>query len=123
MNINFWQQLKRPAHAISLTLLFLVIGFFLTLNLLNFNRLPYGVTINDLKISGMNFDQAKKILNQQIIKFDSQKLNLVFGDKSWAFSPKELGIIIDPEATLEAAANLAMGQTCWPPPLNNLPLY
>jgi len=109
MNINFWQQLKRPAHAISLTLLFLVIGFFLTLNLLNFNRLPYGVTINDLKISGMNFDQAKKILNQQIIKFDSQKLNLVFGDKSWAFSPKELGIIIDPEATLEAAANFGHG--------------
>lgn len=87
----------------------MVIGFFLTLNLLNFNRLPYGVTINDLKIGGTNFDQAKEILNQEIIKFDSQKLNLVFGDKSWEFSSKELGVIISPEETITTAANFGHG--------------
>lgn len=109
MSINFGQQLKKPTYAIGLTLLFLVIGFFLTLNLLNFNRLPYGVTVNDLKIGGTSPDQAKEILNQQIIKFDSQKINLVFGDKSWAVSPKELGVIIDAEATVAMATNFGHG--------------
>ncbi len=109
MNANFWQQIKRPPYVISLTLLFLLIGFFLTLNLLNFNRLPYGVSINNLKIGGASPGQAKEILNQQIIKFDSQKLNLVFGDESWTFSPKELGIVIDEEATLIIAANFGHG--------------
>jgi len=109
MNINFWQQLKRPTYIISLTLFFLVIGFFLTLNLLNFNRLPYGITINNLKIGGTSLDQAKEILNQQIIQFNSQKLNLVFGDESWILTPRELGVVIDGEATLAMAANFGHG--------------
>jgi len=109
MKINFWQQIKRPPYLISLTLLFLVIGFFLTLNLLNFNRLPHGVTINSLKIGGKDFSQAEEILNQQIIKFSFHKLNLVFGDKNWAFSPRELGVVIDGEKTLAAATNFGHG--------------
>ena len=109
MNASFWQQIKRPTCIISLTLFFLLIGFFLTLNLLSLNRLPYGVTINNLEIGGTSFNQAKEVLNQQIIKFDSQKLNLVFGDKNWTLSPEELGIIIDGEKTLATIANFGHG--------------
>jgi vancomycin resistance protein YoaR len=87
----------------------LVIGFFLALNLLNFNRLPYGVTINNLKIGGASFAQADQALTQHIVNFDSQKLNLVFGDKSWLLSPRDLGIAIDKKATLLAAANFGHG--------------
>jgi len=109
MSAVFWQKLKRPYYLAGLTALFLLIGFFLTLNLLNFDRLPYGIAINNFKIGGANFVQAQEILKQQIASFESQKLKLTFGNESWLLSPKELGISIDSEQTLANAKNFGHG--------------
>jgi len=111
MNIIFWQQLKKPYYIISFALAFLLIVFFLTLNFLNFDRLPYGLSIGNFKIGGNKISQAEKNLNQEVEKFQNQKIALSFNNEKWLFSPAELGIKINSRETLSAATNFGHGSS------------
>ncbi len=72
-------------------------------------QLCWGLTLGNLKLGGLTPEQAKALLTEQTSNFAKQKLTFVFEQKTWQLTPQELGLKIDAEQTLAAAADFGRG--------------
>lgn len=109
--VNFFQKikLKKSNYLIILAPLFLLSSSILIIGVLNFRRVPYGLAAGNLKIGGLNFIQAEKILHRQADNFASRELHLFFNNRSWLMTPRDLGISVNVEQTLSLTKNFGHG--------------
>jgi len=76
--------------------LFLLGAIFLAaLQLANAGRVVYGLKLAGLPLGGLNFNEAQSVLAAKIQDFSQQKIELRFGQKSWQFTPEQLGFDFD----------------------------
>jgi lipoprotein-anchoring transpeptidase ErfK/SrfK len=101
-------QLKNPTLWIiggaSALVVFLVIagfGLLLVLAILP-DRIASGVTIAGVPVGGDSVNEATTALQRNL---PAQTLTLTDGDRNWAISPADIGVLIDVPATLQAAEN------------------
>jgi len=99
---------KAMRHCLSFLFIFLLIflsSSFL-LSQLNKNRIVWGLKVNNLTLGGKNITKTKAEFEQLINNFLNHEIILKYQNKTWAVSPKELGIKIDVEATLKQAKKI-----------------
>lgn len=98
---------------LAILIAFLVFGFSLTsLAAINYNRTIFGLALGGIKAGGIEKKDLEPWLAGQVSLFNQQKVSLVFGEKSWSFSPDDLGLEINIEETADNA--LALGHGSWP---------
>ncbi len=96
--------------------IFSVAGLILVIlgwQLINYERtLPF-LNAGGLKIGGMKMNLAKEILENRRQEFEAQKITFVYENKTWQFTPRQLGIEIDVEKILTEAVSLGHGDNFW----------
>lgn len=86
--------------------------FSLAITLLNLGRILPGVHMAGIDLSGVRRTDAVALLSQQLIFPLSGQVTLSYGGRTWAFTPAELGLYLDAEASADAA--YAFGRSLWP---------
>ncbi|MEX1248893.1 MAG: VanW family protein [Anaerolineales bacterium] len=99
------------AAALGITLLAALV-FSVGVSLAYLGRILPGVRMADLDLGGVRRTEAVSLLNQQISFPTTGQVTLRYGERSWAFSPQELGLQLDAEAS--AGAAYAFGRSLWP---------
>ena len=83
-----------------------LVGTFAVTRLWYAGRIFPGVSVAGVDVSGLSPRAAAVRLTEQITYPQAGKILLRDGDKVWVASPGELGMILDPEASAQAAFNL-----------------
>jgi vancomycin resistance protein YoaR len=99
------------ASAIVLTLAIATV-FSLGFQMVYLGRIMPGVRMAGLDLSGVSRNEAIGQLSQQLTYPITGHVTLSFGDQSWAFTPAELGLHLDGEASANAA--YSFGRSLWP---------
>jgi vancomycin resistance protein YoaR len=66
-------------------------------------RILPGVTMNNIPLGGLTIDQATAVIGKTITFPETGTILLQTADKSWAATPVQLGIYLDPQASAKAA--------------------
>ncbi|MCB2179743.1 VanW family protein [bacterium] len=90
--------------------LFLVVYF--TLSVVFFGKIFPGVLVNGIDIGGMTQDEALQVLQNKIAYPTSGLIVLEDRDNVWTYTPQDLGLVIDYNATVEKA--FKTGRQGWP---------
>ena len=99
------------AAALALTIV-AALAFSLGVSLLNLGRVLPGVHMGGLDLSGLSRSQAAALVGQQINFPDSGHVVLRYGERTWDFTPAQLGLSLDAQAS--AAAAYGFGRSLWP---------
>ncbi len=67
------------------------------------NTFEPNVSINGIELTGYSYDDAYAMLNERYAANLSKQVLLVFGDKSWTFTPAQVGAKIDLEQQIQTA--------------------
>ncbi len=76
-------------------------------------RVYPGVTVGGLDIGGMRRTEAIAYLSQQLTYPLAGQVTLTHGEQSWTYSPAQLGLILDAEASAEAAYGFGRSWLPW----------
>ncbi|MBX3004498.1 MAG: VanW family protein [Anaerolineales bacterium] len=71
--------------------------------LMYLGRVYPGVSVGGVDIGGMRRTEATGYLAQQLSYPLSGQVTLTYGDQSWTYSPAQLGLVLDAEASAQAA--------------------
>ena len=86
--------------------------FALVFSLFTLGRILPGVRVAGVDLSGVSHSAAIEVLSQQLTYPVSGQVVLSYGDRSWSFTPAELGLQLDAKGTADAA--YAFGRSLWP---------
>src|SRR3990172_7442991 len=86
--------------------------FSLGFTLLSLGRIMPGVRVAGLDLSGLTHSEVVSILNQQLSFPQTGQVVLSYGERSWTFTPAQLGLTLDAKGTADAA--YAFGRSLWP---------
>jgi vancomycin resistance protein YoaR len=92
-----------------LTLLAFSLGF----NLMNAGNILPGVSVAGVNLSTLPRHEAIKLLESEINYPAEGKILLSYGESSWTFSPNELGLSLDAEASADAAYSFGRSIVPW----------
>mgnify|MGYP000851692369 FL=1 len=67
------------------------------------DRILPGVTMNNLSLGGLTLDEATSTIGSSITFPEQGTILLIAGDKSWAVTPAQLGVYLDPISSAKAA--------------------
>jgi vancomycin resistance protein YoaR len=84
------------------------IGF----SLVYLGRIYPGVSVGGVDLSGVRRSEAAAVLREAISYPQHGQVTLNYGEQSWTYTPAELGLQLDAEASAEAA--YAHGRSLWP---------
>ena len=125
--MNTSTQLKRPAgsHAVSFLDKFFAVAlggaalavvfmflFSIALTLLFAGRILPGVTVGGVDLGGLPREQAMTQLRERITYPETGLVALEYQNQIWTFTPAQLGLTVDYDATIQQA--YAYGRTGWP---------
>lgn len=71
-----------------------------------------GVRMVGIDLGGVNRNEAVALLSQQLSYPLTGRVTLSYGDRNWTFTPAELGLHLDGEASANAA--YSFGRSLWP---------
>lgn len=86
--------------------------FSLGFSLLNLGRILPGVHMAGIDLSGVRRTEAVALLSQQLTFPLSGHVTLRYGERTWTFTPAELGLYLDAESSADAA--YGFGRSLWP---------
>lgn len=95
------------------SLIFIIAGFFFSLPLINSGRIIYGTWVAGLKIGGLKFSEAEKILGQKIDKFSNSEIIFYQTGQKIAATPLQLGIKISSSDNLSLLKNVGRPPNFW----------
>jgi vancomycin resistance protein YoaR len=96
---------KISEQIISFGLIVFIVLIYLVffLQIVNHQRIAWGVKVADFNLSQTNLQTVPKTLKDKLDGFAEQELNFFYQDKSWSVKLIDLGFLFDERATLEAA--------------------
>lgn len=99
------------ASGLALTL---VVGltFSLGFQMMYFGRIMPGVRMAGIDLSGVRRNEAVALLSEQLTYPLTGQVAMSYGDNSWTFTPAELGLHLDAQASANAA--YSFGRSLWP---------
>lgn len=86
--------------------------FSLGYQIVNFGRIMPGVQLAGINLSGVGRNEAVALLSQQLTYPLTGHVTLKYGDRTWTFTPTELGLHLDAEASANSA--YGFGRSLWP---------
>ena len=86
--------------------------FSLGYQIVNFGRIMPGVQLAGINLSGVGRNEAVALLSQQLTYPLTGHVTLKYGDRTWTFTPAELGLHLDAEASANSA--YGFGRSLWP---------
>ncbi|MEX2144253.1 MAG: VanW family protein [Anaerolineales bacterium] len=86
--------------------------FSLSFSLFFLGRILPGVRVAGTDVSGLSHASAVGVISQQLSYPQTGSVVLSYGQRSWSFSPAELGLTLDANETARAA--YAFGRSLWP---------
>ncbi|MCW5878425.1 MAG: VanW family protein [Anaerolineales bacterium] len=86
--------------------------FSLVISLFNLGKVMPGVRVAGMDLSGVGRREAIALLSQQLTFSHTGKVTLRYGERSWQFTPAQLGLHLDAEAS--AGAAYGFGRSLWP---------
>lgn len=89
-----------------------ILLFSALLGIFNLGRVYPNVTMAGVDLGGMPRSEAAALLAQQVDFPDSGRVTLSYGERTWTFTPAQLGLRLDAEASAEAAFDY--GRSLWP---------
>lgn len=97
--------MKRVMHnlLLPLAIILLIVTFFVVLDLINYQKINYGIKISGISVGGLSEENALdklNIANQNLFKAD---FNLIYKNSVWTVNLKNLGIEIDAPKTINSA--------------------
>ncbi len=81
----------------------LIIAFGLGVQVWFSGKIMPGVSVSGIEIGGMTPQEASALISENITYPQDGKILLRDGDQTWLLSPAQLGMFIDPEATVSQA--------------------
>jgi len=106
---------KHPGAAkkiLSFLLFFFIaaLALCLTLEILNLNKIAFGVRIADFRIGGIDSDTAKNSLEKRFTDWQNQKITFQYKNQKFSALPEEIGISLDLNQTINNAYNFGRGK-------------
>jgi vancomycin resistance protein YoaR len=86
--------------------------FSTVLAIANLGRVYPGVRMAGVDLSGVRRSEAASLINSQLNYPLAGQVTLTYGERSWQFSPAQLGLRLDAEASSRAA--FSIGRSIWP---------
>src|SRR5690606_25854164 len=81
--------------------------------LMYLGRVYPGVNVGGIDIGGMRRTEAIAYLSQQLTYPLAGQVTLTHGEQNWTYSPAQLGLILDAEASAEAAYGFGRSWLPW----------
>ena len=103
-------KLSRKILFIFLVFFIAVFAGFLTLEILNLNKIAFGVRIADFKIGGISSDTAKESMEKRFNAWQKQKITFQYKNQEFNAFPEEIGISLDLDETINNAYNFGRGK-------------
>jgi vancomycin resistance protein YoaR len=97
-------------------LLALIAVFFLSYGVYCFaysNKIYVGVKVGDINLSGKSKEEARKILTEQVEKFQRTDFNFSYQDKNWNFPESDLNIKYNTDKTVDSAWQMGRNSNNW----------
>jgi len=95
----------------------LLVVFLLAANLLftiyYSKRILPGVTMNGVPLGGLTINEASSEIGKAVTFPESGTILLMTGDKTWAATPVQLGVYLDPQASAKAAYAIGRKVQFW----------
>ena len=106
------QGLVRVAAVVAAVFLcgFAALGFY---HLFYSGRILPGTSVMGADLGGLTPEQGIARVRSQFSRYDQAPLTLVYGQQSWARTPRELGLRLDAKGTVQAAIEAGRGDTPW----------
>lgn len=86
--------------------------FSFVVSLLNLGRVMPGVRMAGIELGGIRRTEAESLLGTFLTYPTSGTVTLRFGERTWTFTPAELGLRLDSKASADAA--YGFGRSWWP---------
>lgn len=86
--------------------------FSLIVSLLNLGSVYPNVSVGDVELGGVRRTQAAGLLAAELNYPQTGTVTLSYGGRTWTFTPAQLGLRLDAEASAEAAYDF--GRSIWP---------
>jgi vancomycin resistance protein YoaR len=86
--------------------------FSTALAIANLGRVYPGVRVAGIDLTGVRRSEAAALINSQLNYPLAGQVTLTYGERSWQFSPAQLGLRLDAEASGRAA--YSVGRSIWP---------
>ncbi|QYK50317.1 MAG: VanW family protein [Anaerolineales bacterium] len=106
----------RAAAAVAVAAGLLALGAFLfsaVFGLMYLGRVYPGVSVGGVDIGGLRRTEAIAYLSQQLTYPLSGQVTLTYGEQSWTYSPAQLGLLLDAEASAQAAYGFGRSWLPW----------
>lgn len=92
-----------------ITVIVPVSGGYTVLALDTFNTVIPGVSIDGTSLAGKTAEEAEKIIAQKAAFFEYGKITITHNGTSWSTTPRDIGIVIDAQATARNAYAIGRG--------------
>ncbi len=76
---------------------------------ISYGRTLPSLTVANFPLGGIKNDSVKEIMENQLKKFNNERVTLTYQNKTWQFTPEEFGLRIDLETTLAQINSLGHG--------------
>jgi vancomycin resistance protein YoaR len=90
-----------------------LLAFSFAFSLINSGQIMPGVRVAGVNLSGLAPEEAAQLLESEISFPTKGKILLSYGETSWSFSPSQLGLSLDSEASVEAAYSFGRSLLPW----------
>ena len=90
-----------------------VLVFSLAFNLMNVGRILPGVSVAGINLSTVPRTEALDRLEKDFVYLEEGNIVLSYKEGSWSFTPAELGLSLDAEASIEAAYSFGRSIVPW----------
>lgn len=97
---------KKQLKIFILIILICSIYLILTLQIVNSQKIAWGVKVDDFHLGGKNISSAEKLLAEKWEQFTQQKIKLVYQDKIWLVDITKLGFQPDYQTTINQAEQI-----------------
>jgi vancomycin resistance protein YoaR len=96
-------KIRRKILFSSLIFFLILFSLFLALEIFNYNKIAYGVSIAGIKVGGLTKNQAKDLLNTNFEDWQNKNIVLAYQEKSFLVLPGEIGISFGLQKTIDQA--------------------
>lgn len=69
----------------------------------NWHAIAFGVVLSNIEVGGKAQKTATALLDEKITRFQETKIILTFGEKKWETTPREMGVTVHRDTTVENA--------------------